>query len=74
LEPLVTGQVEPLGPLMKGLLETPGLTVTGQLGHGQVNEAPSLVSLIAKTKRIAERSDTNCDTHTHTHRQTKYLR
>jgi hypothetical protein len=27
----------------------------------------SLVSLIAKTKRIAERSDTNCDTHTHTH-------
>jgi hypothetical protein len=24
----------------------------------------SLVSLIAKTKRIAERSDTNCDTHT----------
>jgi hypothetical protein len=23
-----------------------------------------LVSLIAKTKRIAERSDTNCDTHT----------
>jgi hypothetical protein len=28
-----------------------------------------LVSLIAKTKRIAERSDTNCDTHTHTHRQ-----
>ena len=40
MEPLVTGQVEPLGPLMKGLLETPGLTVTGQLGHGQVNEAP----------------------------------
>jgi hypothetical protein len=32
--------------------------------------------LIAKTKRIAERSDTNCDTHTHTitHRQTKYPR
>jgi hypothetical protein len=27
----------------------------------------SLVSLIAETKRIAERSDTNCDTHTHTH-------
>jgi len=26
---------------MKGLLETPGLTVTGQLGHGQVNEAPN---------------------------------
>ncbi len=24
----------------------------------------SLVSLITKTKRIAERSDTNCDTHT----------
>jgi hypothetical protein len=40
LEPLVTGQVEPLGPLMKGLLETPGLTVAGHLGHGQVNEAP----------------------------------
>jgi hypothetical protein len=29
---------------MKGLLETPGLTVTGQLGHGQVNEAPVLVA------------------------------
>jgi hypothetical protein len=27
----------------------------------------SLVSLITKTKRIAERSATNCDTHTHTH-------
>jgi hypothetical protein len=38
----------------------------------------SLVSLITKTKRIAERSDTNCDTHTqsHTDRQStldKYL-
>jgi hypothetical protein len=33
-----------------------------------------LVSLITKTKRIAERSDTNCDTHTHTHTQTKYPR
>jgi hypothetical protein len=36
----------------------------------------SLVSLIAKTKRIAERSATNCDTHTHTHRQStlgKYM-
>jgi hypothetical protein len=36
----------------------------------------SLISLIAKTKRIAERSDTNCDTHTHTHRQStldKYM-
>jgi hypothetical protein len=32
--------------------------------------------LINKTKRIAERSDTNCDTHTHTHThtQTKYPR
>ncbi len=30
-----------------------------------------LVSLITKTKRIAERSDTNCDTHTHTHTQTQ---
>ncbi len=27
----------------------------------------SLVSLIAKSKRIAERSDTNCDTHTQSH-------
>jgi hypothetical protein len=27
----------------------------------------SLISLIAKTKRIAERSDTNCDTHTQSH-------
>ncbi len=27
----------------------------------------SLVSLINKTKRIAERSDTNCDTHTQSH-------
>ena len=40
MEPLVTGLVEPLGPLMQGLLETPGLTVAGHLGHGQVNEAP----------------------------------
>jgi hypothetical protein len=40
LEPLVTGLVEPLGPLMQGLLETPGLTVAGQLVHGQVKEAP----------------------------------
>jgi hypothetical protein len=30
----------------------------------------SLDSLIIKTKRIAERSDTNCDTHTHTHTHT----
>ena len=45
MEPLVTGQVEPLGPLMKGLLETPGLTVTGQLGHGQVNEAPKIMMI-----------------------------
>ena len=27
----------------------------------------SFVSLITKTKRIAERSDTNCDTHTQSH-------
>jgi hypothetical protein len=40
LEPLVTGLVEPLGPLMQGLLETPGLTVAGHLVHGQVKEAP----------------------------------
>ncbi len=30
----------------------------------------SLVSLIINNKRIAERSDTNCDTHTHTHTHT----
>ncbi len=41
LEPPVTGLVEPLGPLMQGLLETPGLTVAGHLIHGQVKEAPS---------------------------------
>jgi hypothetical protein len=29
-----------LGPLMQGLLETPGLTVAGHLVHGQVKEAP----------------------------------
>jgi hypothetical protein len=43
LEPLVTGLVEPLGPLMQGLLETPGLTVAGHLVHGQVKEAPCSV-------------------------------
>jgi hypothetical protein len=36
----VTGLVEPLGPLMQGLLEKPGLTVAGHLVHGQVKEAP----------------------------------
>ncbi len=46
MEPLVTGQVEPLGPLMQGLLETPGLTVAGQLVHGQVKEAPLQSTLI----------------------------
>ncbi len=30
----------------------------------------ALVSLIIKTKGIAERSATNCDTHTHTHSHT----
>jgi hypothetical protein len=40
LEPLVTGLVEPLGPLMYGLLEMPGLAVAGHLVHGQVKEAP----------------------------------
>jgi hypothetical protein len=35
--------------------------------HLQTLRLVSLVSLIDKTKRIAERSDTNCDTHTHTH-------
>ncbi len=40
MEPLVTGLVEQLGPLMQGLLETPGLTVAGHLVHGQVKEAP----------------------------------
>ena len=39
LEPLVTGLVDHLGPLMQGLLETPGLTVAGHLVHGQVKEA-----------------------------------
>jgi hypothetical protein len=29
-----------LGPLMQGLLETPGLTVAGHLVRGQVKEAP----------------------------------
>jgi hypothetical protein len=27
---------------MQGLLETPGLTVAGHLGLGQVNEAPTI--------------------------------
>ncbi len=40
LEPLVTGLVVPLGPLMQGLLETPGLTVAGHLVHGQVKVVP----------------------------------
>ena len=41
MEPLVTGLVEQLGPLMQGLLEMPGLTVAGHLVHGQVKEAPN---------------------------------
>ncbi len=41
LEPLVTGLVVPLGPLMQGLFETPGLTVAGHLVHGQVKVVPS---------------------------------
>ena len=45
MEPLVTGLVEPLGPLMQGLLETPGLTVAGHLVHGQVKEAPEASAL-----------------------------
>jgi hypothetical protein len=40
LEPLVTGLVVPLGPLMQGLLETPGITVAGHLVHGQVKVVP----------------------------------
>ncbi len=41
LEPLVTGLVVPLGPLLQGILETPGLTVGGHLVHGQVKVVPS---------------------------------
>ncbi len=33
--------VVPLGPLMHGLLETPGLTVTGHLEHGLLSIAPT---------------------------------
>jgi hypothetical protein len=40
LEPLVTGLVVPLGPLMQGLLETQGLTVTGHLEDGLVKVTP----------------------------------
>jgi len=40
LDPLVTGLVVPLGPLMQGLLETPGHTVAGHLVHGQVKVVP----------------------------------
>jgi hypothetical protein len=40
LEPLVTGLIVPLGPLMQGLLETPGHTVAGHLVHGQVKVVP----------------------------------
>ena len=42
LDPLVTGLLVPLGPLMQGILETPGLTVAGHLVHGQVIVAPIL--------------------------------
>ncbi len=42
----MTGLVEPLGPLMQGLLETPGLTVAGHLVHGQVKEAPHFLTTI----------------------------
>ncbi len=37
---LVTGLVVLLGPLMQGLLETQGLTVTGHLEHGLVKVTP----------------------------------
>ncbi len=41
LDPLVTGLVVPLGPLMQGILETPGLTVAGNLEHGRVKVVPN---------------------------------
>ncbi len=41
---VVTGLVVPLGPLMQGILETPGHTVAGHLGHGRVKVAPVLVA------------------------------
>ncbi len=43
LEPLVTGLVVPLGPIMQVLLETPGFTVAGHLVHGQVKVVPIIL-------------------------------
>ncbi len=64
LEPLVTGLVEPLGPLMQGLLETPGLTVAGHLVHGQVKEAPVNVEFgnlkSANSQDYAQKPQRNC--------------
>jgi len=40
LGPLVSGLVVPLGPLMQEILETPGLTVAGNLEHGRVKVVP----------------------------------
>jgi hypothetical protein len=37
---------------MQGLLETPGLTVAGHLGHGQVIEAPMFLLSIFKIKLL----------------------
>jgi hypothetical protein len=51
---LLQDKSKPLGPLMQGLLETPGLTVAGHLGHGQVNKAPKATyARAASTQRWA---------------------
>ncbi len=46
------------------LLSVPFLSLPLESLPLQTLRLVSLVSLIIKTKRIAERSDTNCDTHT----------
>jgi hypothetical protein len=43
VDSLVTGVVVPLGPLMQGLLETPGLTIAGHLEHGRVKVVPKWI-------------------------------
>jgi hypothetical protein len=53
LDPLVSGLVVPLGPLMQGLLETPGLTVAGHLVHGQVKVVPNIRSASEVWKKSA---------------------
>ncbi len=45
LGPLVSGLVVPLGPLMQGILETPGHTVAGNLAHGRVKVVPLQLTL-----------------------------